>query len=70
MSLVDFDDVSWMSIVQPTLTAVAQPAAEIGRTAADLLLARMTGEAAAEPHVVRLAPTRVVRSSPGRPPAR
>jgi len=70
ISLVAFDDVSWMSIVQPTVTAVAQPTAEIGRTAADLLLARMTGPAPTEPRVVRLAPSLVVRASTGRPAAR
>jgi LacI family transcriptional regulator len=69
LSLVAFDDVSWMSIVHPAVTAVAQPTAEIGRTAADLLLARMGGDGVSEPSVVRLAPRLVVRGSTGTRPA-
>ena len=36
-----FDDVPWMSMVQPAITAVAQPAFEMGRRAALLLLRRL-----------------------------
>lgn len=67
MSLVAFDDIPWMSIVQPGITAVAQPTLEIGRTAADLLLARMRGDAPDEPRVVRLRPELVVRGSTAPP---
>lgn len=41
ISLVAFDDVPWMSMVQPAITAVAQPAFEMGRRAALLLLRRL-----------------------------
>jgi LacI family transcriptional regulator len=41
ISLVAFDDVPWMEMVQPSITAVAQPAYEMGRRAALLLLRRL-----------------------------
>ena len=41
ISLVAFDDVPWMEMVQPAITAVAQPAYEMGRRAALLLLRRL-----------------------------
>jgi LacI family transcriptional regulator len=72
ISLVAFDDIPWMSIVQPRVTAVAQPTLDIGRTAADLLVARMTGVAPPEATVVRLHPDLVIRGStaPPRPDRR
>jgi LacI family transcriptional regulator len=41
VSLVAFDDVPWMEMVQPPITAVRQPAYEMGRRAALLLLRRL-----------------------------
>jgi len=41
VSLAAFDDVPWMEMVQPPLTAVRQPAFEMGRRAALLLLRRL-----------------------------
>jgi LacI family transcriptional regulator len=41
VSLVAFDDVPWMEMVSPGLTAVRQPAFEMGRRAALLLLRRL-----------------------------
>jgi LacI family transcriptional regulator len=41
VSLVAFDDVPWMELVQPPITAVRQPAFEMGRRAALLLLRRL-----------------------------
>jgi LacI family transcriptional regulator len=41
VSLVAFDDVPWMEMVQPPITAVRQPAFEMGRRAALLLLRRL-----------------------------
>jgi LacI family transcriptional regulator len=67
VSLVAFDDIPWMSIFRPGITAVAQPTLEIGREAADLLLARMAGSHPDEPVEVRLQPTLVVRGSTAPP---
>jgi len=41
ISLVAFDDVPWMEMVRPALTAVRQPAFEMGRRAGLLLLRRL-----------------------------
>jgi DNA-binding LacI/PurR family transcriptional regulator len=37
-------DLQWMSLFTPPLTVVAQPSREMGRKAAELLVARLTGE--------------------------
>ncbi|OZM72193.1 LacI family transcriptional regulator [Amycolatopsis antarctica] len=41
VGVVAFDDVPWATLVDPPLSVVAQPAYEIGRVAAELLLARI-----------------------------
>ncbi|MEU0597405.1 LacI family DNA-binding transcriptional regulator [Streptomyces sp. NPDC006393] len=41
VSLVSFDDLAWMRMVEPGLTAVAQPTYEMGHRAAQLLLRRI-----------------------------
>jgi LacI family transcriptional regulator len=41
VSVVAFDDVQWMSMVEPTVTAVRQPIADIARSAAELVLRRL-----------------------------
>ncbi|MBB4682959.1 LacI family DNA-binding transcriptional regulator [Amycolatopsis jiangsuensis] len=41
VGLVSFDDAPWATLIDPPLTVVAQPAYEIGRVAAELLLARI-----------------------------
>jgi LacI family transcriptional regulator len=69
LSIVAFDDEPWMTIVQPGITAVAQPTADIGRAAADLLLERLATTHRTEPVVVRLPPELVVRGSTGPPRA-
>jgi DNA-binding LacI/PurR family transcriptional regulator len=41
IALVGFDDMPWASSLRPPLTAVAQPAEELGRIAAQLLMDRL-----------------------------
>ena len=41
LALVGFDDMPWAAFLRPPLTAVAQSAEELGRTAAQLLLKRL-----------------------------
>lgn len=41
LSVVAFDDVQWMSMVEPPLTAVRQPVADMARSAAELALRRL-----------------------------
>jgi LacI family transcriptional regulator len=67
VSLVGFDDVPWMGMVEPGITVVDQPTFELGRRAARLLLRRLHGPTLA-PAVEILQPHLVVRGSTG--PAR
>ena len=67
ISLVGFDDVPWMGMVEPGITVVAQPSIELGRRAARLLLRRVE-DPRSEPRVECLEPLLVVRDSTG--PAR
>jgi LacI family transcriptional regulator len=62
VSLVAFDDVPWMEMVDPPITAVAQPAFEMGRRAALLLLRRIDDPSCGRTVEV-LDPTLVVRGS-------
>jgi LacI family transcriptional regulator len=67
VSLVGFDDVPWMGMVDPAITVVEQPTLELGRRAALLLLRRLDGPSL-DPAVEILQPRLVVRGSTG--PAR
>lgn len=66
ISLVAFDDVPWMEMVRPPLTAVRQPAFEMGRRAALLLLRRLDDPTCGRTVEV-LQPELVVRGSTGGP---
>jgi LacI family transcriptional regulator len=68
VSLVAFDDVPWMSMVTPGITAVAQPTVELGRRAARLLLRRLADPACA-PALEMLQPALITRGSTAPPPA-
>lgn len=64
VAVVGFDDAPWAPWLDPPLTTVAQPAYELGRTAAELLLARLE-EPARPPRSVVLDAPLVVRESCG-----
>jgi LacI family transcriptional regulator len=64
VSLVAFDDVPWMEMVEPGITAVAQPAFEMGCRAALLLLRRLDDPERGRT-VEMLEPGLVVRGSTG-----
>lgn len=64
VALVGFDDLEWTTLVDPPITVVAQPAAEIGREAARLLIARLDGSDE-PPHHRRLATELIIRLSCG-----
>jgi LacI family transcriptional regulator len=66
ISLVAFDDVPWMEMVRPGLTAVRQPAFEMGRRAALLLLRRLEDPSCGRTVEV-LQPELVVRGSTAAP---
>lgn len=67
VALVCFDDLPWATVIDPPLTAVAQPAHEIGAAAAELLLARIAEPDRPVRHVV-LETTLIVRASCGAVP--
>ena len=64
VSLAVFDDIPFGDVIQPRLTVVAQPAYEMGRRGAELLIARIEGrEKFAEPVRIELNPELIVRGS-------
>lgn len=68
-SLLIFDDPEWARVQDPPLTAVAQPTAEIGARAFQLLLQRMTRKRPLERQTLLLPTSLLVRRSCA-PPAR
>jgi DNA-binding LacI/PurR family transcriptional regulator len=64
IAVVGFDDMPWAMSLRPPLTTVAQPAFEAGRTAAEMLLARVRDPALPRRQVV-LETRLIVRSSCG-----
>jgi LacI family repressor for deo operon, udp, cdd, tsx, nupC, and nupG len=67
VSVVGFDDIEFARYFDPALTTMHQPRAELGRLAAENIVARMTGTGKAVPLRTRLKCTLVVRSSAGAP---
>lgn len=66
-SVVSFDDLGWMRMVAPGLTAVRQPVFAMGSRAAEALLARVTrGGGGRSEHLV-LEPELIVRGSTASP---
>jgi LacI family transcriptional regulator len=65
MALVCFDDIPYASAIEPFLTVAAQPAYEMGKTAAQLLLERMAATRNIRTREVVFAPELVVRQSSG-----
>jgi LacI family transcriptional regulator len=69
ISLVCYDDLPWAELLTPRLTVVAQPLAELGHRAMEMLHERIaTPDLAA--HVVRLEPVIRVRDSVAPPPTK
>jgi LacI family transcriptional regulator len=55
LAVVGYGDMEWARTVSPAVTTMAQPIAEIGRKAVELLLSRVT-DGSRRPEAVRLAP--------------
>jgi DNA-binding LacI/PurR family transcriptional regulator len=64
VAIVGFDEMPWAMSLRPPLTTVAQPAFDVGRTAAELLLSRVREPALPRRQVV-LETKLIVRSSCG-----
>ena len=62
VALIGFDDLPWAEALSPPLTVVRQPAYEVGRNAAELLLKRLSDPQRPETHL-KLMPELIVRSS-------
>ena len=67
MSVVVFDDLPQGWVFDPFLTVVAQPAYEIGRQAAELMLERLAGDAPVEPRTIVLPGALITRRSTSQP---
>lgn len=65
VAIVGFDDIDLAAFVDPPLTTVAQPKAEMGRLAAARLLEMIESSSPPSPRVVTLTPELVVRRSCG-----
>jgi LacI family transcriptional regulator len=67
MSIVVFDDLPPGWVLDPSLTVISQPAYEIGRQAAELMLARLAGDSPAGARTVVLPTELIVRRSTAAP---
>jgi len=65
VAVAGFDDIELASLLHPRLTLVRQPAAEIGRRAAELLFQRLEGNSSAKPRRVVVEAELMVRESCG-----
>jgi LacI family transcriptional regulator len=69
MSIAVFDDLPQGWVLDPFMTVVAQPAYEIGRQAAELMLERLAGHAPADPRTIVL-PCQLITRRSTAPPRR
>jgi len=63
MSMIAFDDVPWMSMVDPQVTAVRQPVADMARSAAEVLLRRLRQDGQRSPSTSVFQSELIVRGS-------
>jgi LacI family transcriptional regulator len=63
IALVSFDDLEWFAYTSPSITAVAQPAYELGARGAEVLLKRITGELTGPYRRLALRTSLIVRTS-------
>ena len=67
ITLTAFDDLPSTLVIDPFLTVAAQPAYHMGQQAAQLLLARLSGQMTAPPQEIVLPTELIVRRSSGPP---
>jgi LacI family transcriptional regulator len=65
IALIGFDDVDFYTLITPPITAVRQPAAELGRMSTRLLLQRISGDSSSSSIRTVLPVSLVVRESCG-----
>jgi DNA-binding LacI/PurR family transcriptional regulator len=67
ISVLGFDDMYWYTITRPSLSAVSQPAYDMGRVAAERILTRLDGEEQPPPERLELKTELIVRESTAPP---
>ena len=67
IAVIGFDDLPATMVVDPFLTVVAQPAYEMGKRAAELLLNRLSGTSSTENQEIIL-PTEIIERQSSGPP--
>jgi LacI family transcriptional regulator len=67
VALVSFNDLDWFDLVKPSITVVRHPVYDLGATAAEILLKRISGKLTSSYRRVILKSTLVVRESCGSP---
>jgi LacI family transcriptional regulator len=67
LTVVGFDDSPLASRLCPSLTTMRQPIRDMGRIAAETLIAKISGSALPEPAATTVVPHLVVRESSGKP---
>jgi LacI family transcriptional regulator len=65
IAVVGFDDLPPFMVIEPFLTVASQPAYEMGRQAAELLISRLTGENTSPPQEILIPLGITVRQSSG-----
>lgn len=63
ISVIGFDDMPWLSLLEPPLTVVRQPTYEIGAEAARLLFRRLNAKCEEPAQIVVMQPEFVIRGS-------
>jgi LacI family transcriptional regulator len=66
IALATFDDLPGFDVCRPRLTAVSQPAYEMGRLGAELLIRRIEDGPDGAPEAIRLNPELKIRESTSR----
>lgn len=67
ISILGFDDMYWYSVMRPSLTAISQPAFEIGVKAAERILSCLKSKRQSVPKTITLLTKLIVRESTGPP---
>ena len=68
VSVVAYDDVPWMSMVRPPITAVSQHTDAMGEACADLLADGLREDVSRGPITRSISPSLLIRGSVGPPP--
>lgn len=68
IALVGFDDSEWFNLTRPKISAVAQPAYQLGTNAAEIVLKRIARQITTPPQRIVLKTELIIRESSASPP--